>query len=175
MKLAQVLGSAFLLFTAAVFASSRDVPKECPMMHGQQEPKKPSPGIIERRNASMGFDRDRTTHHFFLRKDGGVIQVTANDPADTASRHLIQRHLTHIAAAFSSGDFNIPMLVHDRVPPGVPDMKRRKGKIHYRYELMETGARVVIETNDPQALAAIHEFLRFQIQDHATGDSLKVN
>jgi hypothetical protein len=28
--------------------------------------------------------------------------------------------------------------------------------------------------DDAQALAAIHRFLRFQIQDHQTGDSLEV-
>ncbi len=50
----------------------------------------------------------------------GIIQVDANDPKDTTSRDNNRMHLTHAAKAFSSGDFAIPMFVHDTVPPGVP-------------------------------------------------------
>jgi len=32
------------------------------------------------------------------------------------------------------------------------------------------GSRVRIKTKNPDALKAIHEFLRFQIEDHHTGD-----
>jgi hypothetical protein len=175
MKLVQVLGSTFLIFLFAMLTSSRDMPKECPILHGEQESKKTSPGVIERGNAAMGFDQTKTTHHFLLKKHGGIIQVTANDPADAANREMIQSHLTHITTAFSKGDFDIPMLVHGRVPPGVSEMKLLKDKIHYRFEPLEAGGRVVIETSDPKALSAVHKFLRFQIQDHGTGDSLKVN
>jgi hypothetical protein len=34
----------------------------------------------------MGFDQNKTTHHFTLTKTGGIIQVQANDPTDSASR-----------------------------------------------------------------------------------------
>jgi hypothetical protein len=32
---------------------------------------------------------------------------------------------------------------------------------------------VTIATTDPKALAAVHEFLRFQISDHGTGDPIE--
>jgi hypothetical protein len=144
-------------------------------MQAQHDHKHASEGVVERGNKAMGFDQNKTTHHFFLKPDGGAIQVTVNDPADSTNLEMIQGHLKHIAAAFAKGDFNIPMVVHDRTPPGVPEMQRRKGKIQYRYETVEKGARVVIQTSDAKALAAVHQFLKFQIQDHATGDSLKVN
>jgi len=48
-----------------------------------------------------------------LAKDGGAIEVTANDPNDTESRDQIRQHLTHIAMMFSAGSFNAPMLIHD--------------------------------------------------------------
>jgi hypothetical protein len=174
MKLARALGITLLLLTFAPLATAREAHMNCPMMQGQKKTEGPSAAVKEHGNAAMGFDQEKTTHHFYLQRDGGVIQVTANDVADNASCEMIQSHLAHIAAAFAQGDFNIPMLVHDRVPPGVPVMKRLKGRIQYRYEALEQGGRVVIGTRDPQALAAIHNFLRFQIQDHATGDSLKV-
>jgi hypothetical protein len=34
---------------------------------------------------------------------------------------------------------------------------------------------VLIITADPDALSVVHEFLRFQITDHRTGDSLKAS
>jgi hypothetical protein len=56
-------------------------------------------------NVAMGFDQDKTTHHFTLTADGGSIAVDANDPADGASRDQIRTHLKEIAAAFGKGDF----------------------------------------------------------------------
>jgi hypothetical protein len=63
------------------------------------------------------------------------------------------------------------MIVHDREPPGVPAMQSRKRSIRWTYEKLPAGGRVVASTRDRKALAAIHEFLRFQIADHRTGDS----
>src|SRR5271155_464296 len=102
--------------------------------------------------------------------DGGVIQVEANDPKDTSSRDNIRMHLGHIAKMFADGDFNIPMFIHDTVPPGVPEMKRLQDKIQYSYEETAAGGRVVIKSADKEALAAIRKFLVFQIQEHKTGD-----
>jgi hypothetical protein len=122
----------------------------------------------------MGFDQNKTTHHFTLTKTGGVIQVQANDPSDTASRDHIRMHLQHISKAFAEGDFTDPHEVHAEVPPGVPVMKDRKDKISYRFESIANGGKVVISTEDPKALKAIHEYLRYQIREHKTGDPLEV-
>jgi hypothetical protein len=122
----------------------------------------------------MGFSQTTTTHHFLLSADGGVIQVEANDPTDTATRDDIRMHLTHITKAFAMGDFAIPIFVHDTIPPGVPVMKQLKDKIRYQFEETPAGARVVIATTDPDALAAVLQFLRFQITEHKTGDSTAV-
>ena len=61
--------------------------------------------------------------------------------------------------------------VHDRVPPGVPTLKKKKSAVHWVYEPTELGARIVISTTDARALKAVHDFLRFQIEDHRTADS----
>ena len=142
---------------------------------GQEHECMHSSGVTERGDHVMGFDHSRTAHHFRLTRSGGVIEASALDPADTASRDQIRMHFTHIAAMFAQGDFRAPMLIHDRVPPGVPEMKKRKAAIAYRAEETPTGGRVVIRTKDARALAAIHEFLKFQIRDHGTGDPLEVS
>jgi hypothetical protein len=130
--------------------------------------------VQKRGDQVMGFDHEKTTHHFRLTRDGGAIEVEANDPKDTSSRDQIRQHLSHIAQMFADGDFMAPMLIHAQTPPGVPVMKRLKANIKYRFEETARGGRVRITTANPDALAAVHEFLRFQISDHATGDSGKV-
>lgn len=123
-----------------------------------------------RGNRAMGFEQAKTTHHFLLKPQGGAIQVQANDPQDTASVEQVRKHFQHIAAAFAAGDFQIPMLVHETIPPGATAMKRLHEKIQYVYEETPAGARVLIKTDDPSALDAIHDFLRYQIREHQTAD-----
>ena len=119
----------------------------------------------------MGFDQAHTTHHFLLFNDGGAIEVSANDAADTKNRDAIRSHLPHITTMFSDGNFEAPMLVHDsKKVPGTKTMTERKGTIRYQYVETAKGGRVDIVTSDPAALAAVHQFLKFQIAEHKTGD-----
>jgi len=127
--------------------------------------------MMERGEQAMGFSQTQTTHHFYLSASGGAIEVQSNDASDTAARDRIRHHLREIAKSFAEGDFSSPMLTHGKVPPGVPDMHRLKSKITYGYAETERGAKVLIDTKNPEALKAVQEFLRFQIVEHETGDS----
>jgi hypothetical protein len=123
---------------------------------------------------AMGFEQDKATHHFTLTAKGGTIAVTANDPADQATRDHIQAHLGEIAAAFAKGDFEKPLMTHGEMPPGVADMQRYKADIKYTFERTDKGGVVRIATTNEEARKAVHEFLRYQIREHATGDPLDV-
>jgi hypothetical protein len=123
---------------------------------------------------AMGFDQEKTTHHFRLTAQGGFIQVEVNDPADRTSRDSIRAHLKDIADRFASGDFSKPFLTHDETPPGVPTMQQLKSAISYRFEETSRGGRVRISAIGSAALDAVHDFLRYQIKEHATGDPLTV-
>jgi hypothetical protein len=127
----------------------------------------------KRGDKAMGFDHLKTTHHFSLAKDGGSIQVEANDPKDSKSRDQIRGHLHHIAIMFSAGNFAVPMLVHDKTPPGADVMRKLKAEIDYKYEETRRGALIRIATSNANALDAIHQFLRFQIEEHRTGDPME--
>lgn len=119
----------------------------------------------------MGFDQQKTTHHFLLYEDGGAIDVSVKDAANTTDRDAIRSHLPHIAHLFAAGDFKAPMLVHDKKDvPGTKDLARLKDKITYTYVETPAGGRVNIVTTDKDAIAAVHAFLKFQIDDHKTGD-----
>lgn len=112
MTIVPVLTTALLLL---FYQDSPSKPKtqDCPMHDAHAQ-------MNERGEHAMGFSQTATTHHFLLKPDGGVIQVEVNDPRDTSSRDNIRMHLGHIAKMFADGTFNIPMFVHDTVPPGVP-------------------------------------------------------
>ncbi|MEO5858748.1 MAG: hypothetical protein ABIR33_07350 [Pyrinomonadaceae bacterium] len=126
--------------------------------------------VKENGEKEMGFSQAVTTHHFLIMKDGGAIQVEANDPKDTVNRDKIRSHLEMIAGQFQEGIFKTPFAVHGTVPPGVPEMDRLKEKIVYKYEKTDCGARVRIITKNADARNAIHSFLKFQIEEHKTGD-----
>jgi hypothetical protein len=133
----------------------------------------PHSAMNQRGAAVMGFDQTRTTHHFLLYEDGGAIDVSANEASDHESRDAIRQHLPHIAVMFGKGNFEAPMLVHATEVPGTAELSKRKDRIEYRYVETASGGRIDMVTNDDTALKALHEFLRFQIRDHGTGDTME--
>ena len=122
-----------------------------------------------RAEVGMGFDQEKTVHHFALTADGGYIDVAVRDAKDSANREAIRMHLQHIAVMFKAGDFSIPMFVHDEKPAGVDTMKELAREITYHYSQTAQGARVTVRTKNAAARKAIHEFLRYQIREHHTG------
>jgi hypothetical protein len=165
-----LMGASLTIVTVKSQQQDKKTPPAAPMSGMDMQNEK----MNERGDHVMGFDHTKTTHHFRLLPDGGSIEVAANSPQDTESRDQIRMHLGHIAKMFAAGDFKAPMLIHDQTPPGVPAMQKLRSEIQYKFEETEQGARIRISTTSPEALRAIHDFLRFQIKEHKTGDSLDV-
>lgn len=177
MRVAMFVVLAALSCTAQESAKPDPDMADCPMHAKRQATDdRHFEGVQERGEAheGMGFSQTETTHHFILTANGGYIQVTANDPKDSASIEQIQAHFQHISMLFAQGDFDIPHFVHAQSPPGVKTMQKLKSQITYSNEKLENGAKLLISTKSPQAIAAIHDFLKFQITDHRTGDPLEV-
>jgi hypothetical protein len=116
----------------------------------------------------MGVDQYTSTHRFEPLPDGGRISLQ-RDPDDSAGAARIRRHLQTIASAFAQGNFQLPGFVHDREVPGTGVMAQRRSRITYRAESLPNGGQLRIRSQDPTAVAAIHQFLSFQRQDHRTG------
>ena len=159
-----------LLAAIAVLARTgtahADEHADCPMASAHAH----HANVDRRHDAVTGVGHEDAVHHFLLAPDGGTIRLEVTDPAQVEARDRIREHLKAVARSFGAGDFALPMLIHDRVPPGVPVMKKMKAAIHYDFGPTDKGGEVRISTNDPAALSAIHSFLRFQIRDHGTGD-----
>jgi hypothetical protein len=67
------------------------------------------------------------------------------------------------------------MFIHDTTPPGASTMSRLRNQIRYQLKDTPQGARIEIDSENKEALKAIHEFLRFQIADHKSGDSVEIS
>jgi hypothetical protein len=130
---------------------------------------------LKRRGAAaMGFDQESTTHHFRLLPTGGTIEVATNDAADVAGRDHIRAHLREIVSDFANGDFAKPFATHGEMPPGVTTMRALKNTLMFTFEDRPNGGVVRIVTANGKTRRAVHDFLRYQIREHATGDPLTV-
>ena len=125
-------------------------------------------GVQTRGAAAMGVNQYTSRHVFESLPDGGRIQLE-REVMDSAGADQISRHMRHIAERFASGDFALPGFVHARAVPGTAVMAARRAAIAYSVETLPRGAALRLRTSDPTALAAIHDFLAFQRQDHHAG------
>jgi hypothetical protein len=158
---------AGVLVAAPAMSAQHQMPPG--MTHEEhQQPMQKDAELKRRGQAAMGFDQDATAHEFLLADDGGSIEVSVKDPANTKDLEAIRAHLREIAASFKQGDFSKPFQTHAEVPPGVERMKSFKDAIAYTYEETPRGARVRIRASQPDALKAVHEFLTYQIREHHT-------
>jgi hypothetical protein len=175
---------AFVMLAAALAAQDNDKDKkrtpnatDCPLHAEHMAPQKDKDKdqrfqeMNARGNVSMGFDQEKTTHHFRPAADGGAIEVTVNDANDSANLTAIRKHLKQVAADFSRGNFTSPLATHGELPAGAAEMQSLKGRIAYRYEELPAGARVHISTRDAAALKAVQQFLGYQVKEHRTGDA----
>lgn len=123
-------------------------------------------GVQSRGEGVMGVNQYTSQHVFETLPDGGRIILERPSERDTADIRTIRAHMHEIAAAFARGDFSAPGLVHAQQVPGTTVMAARAATLHYEAVDRPRGAEVRITTHDPEALAAVHEFLAFQRADH---------
>jgi hypothetical protein len=173
-NLAAIAAVSTLLVSSTVHGQHPAMPPG--MTHGQHLAQIQKEGdIAQRGGAAMGFDQNAVTHHFLVKPTGGAIEVQVRDPLDTRSLDAIRTHLRDIATQFAVGNFDAPFATHGEVPPGVRAMQQLTSTITYSYVQAARGGRVEIVTENAAALAAIHEFLRYQIAEHRTGDPLTID
>ena len=122
----------------------------------------------QRGKVAMGVDQYSSFHRFEPAADGGRI-VLVRDSTDSAGVRTIREHLKGIAQAFTAGDFQTPGFVHAQSVPGTSVMTAKKAAIRYVFHPLPGGGEVRIVTRDAAAIAAVHEFLKFQRMEHHTG------
>lgn len=119
----------------------------------------------QRGQMAMGVDQTTSTHRFDALPDGGRIELQ-RDLDDSLGIAQIRAHLRLIQHAFQAGDFSTPEFVHMHTMPGTAVMAKKRNVITYSYHDLPRGGEVVMRTSDPEALAAIHQFMGGQRMEH---------
>jgi hypothetical protein len=128
----------------------------------------------ERGEQVMGVDQATSAHVFEDLHDGGRVVLDRADATDTAAIKTIRAHMRDIATAFRAGDFSKPFEVHAQTVPGTAMLTAKREAISYEVLDRPTGGEVRMKSTDPAAIAAIHEFLEFQRQQHhAAGHEMR--
>lgn len=127
---------------------------------------------LQKRGAmAMGVDQYTSKHVFDITPDGGRVSLQ-RETEDSLGTAQIRAHMKLIQHAFEAGDFSTPSFVHGHDMPGTAVMTQKKGAIKYVYADLPRGGEVRMITADPEARAAIAEFIRAQRSDHhATGST----
>lgn len=129
---------------------------------------------VDHRHDAFGMEHTASSHSFRLFADGGAIELRANVAEDEKNVTMIRTHLQQTAVQFNTADFSTPAFVHGYSPDGVAAMARLRANISYQYQQLTGGGRIRITAKSPEALAAVHDFLRFQVVEHRTGNTGKV-
>jgi hypothetical protein len=113
----------------------------------------------------MGVDQHTSTHRFEALPDGGRIELR-RDMDDSAGTATIRAHLREVARRLGEGDFSLSVAVHDKEIPGARVLAARRALVRYSFRELPRGGEVRIQTTDPEAVRAVHEFLAFQGKEH---------
>ena len=99
------------------------------------------------------FNLPETTNHIQLNRSGGVLVATAANPEDPMNVYAVQSRMAQVAMT------------------GLPELKPLGNNVKYFFESTADGAQILIQTANPKALNAVHDFLRLQIKALETGDT----
>ncbi len=122
--------------------------------------------VAEKGSEVMPFDLEATTHVYEKTANGGVQKVVADDPDDAENVAAIREHLREEADAFSRGEFSDPASIHGEDMPGLAELETGAERVEVRYEELPDGAQIALESEDPELVAAVHDWFDAQLSDH---------
>ncbi len=102
--------------------------------------------VHEMSSQVMPFDLGKTTHIFEMTESGGIQQVIAKDPNDSAQITLIQQHIQHEAMLFGAGNFADPTSLHGADMPGVRELATGFSQVKIEYAALANGAQITFIT-----------------------------
>lgn len=121
----------------------------------------------------MPFALEETTHIFTNTPSGGRQDVVVDNPGDIANIEQIRIHLAEEASKFRNGDFSDPEAIHGPDMPGLSTLQARYGDIEVGLSNTDAGASIIYTADDPDVVAAIHDWFAAQTNDH--GDHAEHN
>jgi hypothetical protein len=130
------------------------------------------PEVDSRFTKVLGTDVAKIAQHYYLVKNGGVIELTAKDPNDAATVKAIQKYLDTQKELYEKGKNESEAEVHGKVPDGLPGLRKLRNEITFYSGKTDDGGVLRMFTTNEQARQAVYDFIKFQIGEHQTGDAL---
>lgn len=130
----------------------------------------PAQDVNARFSRSLGVSLDKIVLHYYLVKNGGVVELTAKDPGDTATVTAIQKYLQTQKELWEKGKDPVTE-IHGKAPDSAAVMRKLRNDITFYMAKTDEGAVLRMFSINDQARGAIQDYLKFEIAEHKTGDS----
>lgn len=140
-----------------------------PLASAQTAMGDPTQEMNARFSKALGVSLDKVALHYYLVKNGGVIELASKDPNDTATIEAIQKYLQTQKDLWEKGKDPVTE-VHGKAPESVNLMRKLRNDITFYTAKTDTGAVLRMFSINNQARGAIQEYLKFEIEEHKTGD-----
>ncbi len=149
---------ALLLLTAVAAAQSAPLPD-------------PEQEMNARFSKAVGVSLDKFILHYYLVKNGGVVELAAKDPGDAATVAAIQKYLQSQRELWEKGKETVVTEIHGTFPEPAATMRKLRNEITFYMAKTDNGGVLRMFSINDQARAAIQDYLKFEITQHKTGDS----
>lgn len=130
----------------------------------------PTQEMNARFSKALGVSLDKVALHYYLVKNGGVVELASKDPNDTGTIEAIRKYLQSQKDLWEKGKDPVAE-VHTRAPESANLMRKLRNDITFYTAKTDTGAVLRMFSINEQARDAIQDYLKFEITEHKTGDS----
>lgn len=144
---AVTLGTSLFLFTLAAIGAPRAHP----------------PAPAQQAAPALPYNDSNSSQAFQKNQSGGIQQLVANDPKDTALIAAIRAQLEAEADRFGQGDYSGIVKVSGKDIPAGQYLSAKAGQIGIIYRNVPAGAAIDYQGRDAAAVAAIHDWFDAQL------------
>ena len=131
----------------------------------------PDQEIAQRFSHSLGVTLDKVVVHFYLVKNGGVIELAAKDANDNTTINALQKYLQNQKELWEKGKESAVTEVHAKPPEAALTMRKLRNDITFYMAKTDNGGVLRMFSINDQAKNAIQDYLKYEIAEHKTGDS----
>jgi hypothetical protein len=136
-----------------------------------QAPTSDDQEVPARFSRALGVSLDKVVVHYYLVKNGGVIELAAKDANDNATISALQKYLQNQKELWEKGKETAVTEVHSKPPECAGVMRKLRNDITFYVAKTDAGAVLRMFSINEQARNAIQDYLKFEIAEHKTGDS----
>ncbi len=136
----------------------------------QSAPANPEQEVDTRFSRALGVPLDKVTIHYYLVKNGGVIELSAKNTGDSGTIAALQKYLQNQKDLWEKGKETAVTEVHMHPPEAAATMRKLRNDITFYAAKTDNGGVLRMFSINDQARVAIQDYLRFEINEHKTGD-----